>query len=316
VPVRKGTPGNNDRYQKGTTMYIRRALSLLLATLLLSVAGMSVATATEGAPQQDRDTTAKRDVHPPEPVARLQLAGGSELIFYEMLANDGSSRGIGVGQFIPARGMDPSTVRELRGANPHEIFYALSKRGTDVPGLLREYHPNRFEKLPQGWALERIRPSVFKNLFSCGLSEQIVTNAVAATGLPHIYSELSKGPHNWALWSVEDPNALFPSYYTTNGVSTTGDAYYHVMLCEEDPNFTNTSVHVRLSYEETDGPYGYGTVIGQGELHWALHNVGDQMSFMSWPFDSDLAGDNNWSWMLTVEDVFHNDTLHIGTAWS
>ena len=59
--------------------------------------------------------------------------------------------------------------------------------------------------------------------------------------------------------------------------------------------FNQTSINVRLTYEESDDD----VILGQGEINWQLHNIGDQMSFMSWPFDSDLSGDNTWFWMLT-----------------
>jgi hypothetical protein len=220
-------------------------------------------------------------------------------------------RGIGIAQYIPAGGMDPATVRELHGANPHELFYALSVRGTEVPRILREAHDNRFGTQPQGWALVKIKPQVF-GLFSCEITELPFADTLAATGLPHVYNELSKGPHNWPLWYVENPNDLFSTYYTNNGLTTTGDVYYRVMLCDEDAMFLNSSIDVRLAYTET----GKNGVLSNGELFWQLHNIGDQMSFLSWPFDSDLAGDNSWSWMLTVEHVHLYDTLHIGMAWS
>lgn len=319
-------------------MFIRRILALLVGALLIATTAPAVAATPASAGEDDTKTVQALalDVDPLEPFARLQIGRGSELVFYMILAvpdsperSDGDDRqaqieavdperegssifqGIGIAQYIPAGGMDPATVRELRGANPHELFYALSARGSEVPGVLREVHGNRFGNQLQGWALAKIKPFVF-GLFSCEITEQSFANAVAGTGLPYTYNELSKGPHNWPFWYVEDPNALFPTYYTNNGLGTTGDAYYRVMFCDEDAMFINSSVNVRLAYTET----GKNGVLSSGELSWQLDNAGDQMSFMSWPFDSDLAGDNSWFWMLTVEHVHHNDTLHIGTAWS
>lgn len=292
-------------------MSTRRLLTLLLAIMLMATTVAAVAAEPDAAREQGARTAGERQSGDLKPFARLQLGKGSELIFYEMTSERGYSGGVGVAQYIPAGGMEPMSVRELRGANPHEIFYAFAERGTEIPGILREYHENRFEKQQQGWAIGKIKPGVF-NLFTCESSEQAVSNAVAATGLPYSYNELSQGPHNGPFWYVQDPNALFPTYYTNNGVVTIGDAYYHVMLCDEDPSFSFTSVGVRLAYTESNEHQD----LSSGELYWQLHNPGDQMSFMSWPFDSDLAGDNSWFWMLTVEDVFYNDTLHIGTAWS
>lgn len=292
-------------------MLTRRLLPLLLAVMLMMIAVPAVFAGAEPPPNEAARTVADRHGGDLKAFARLQIGERSELLFYEMMTERGSSKGVGMASFIPAGGLDPTSVRALHGANPHEIFYALSERGTEIPGVLREYHENRFEKQGQGWALEKIKPGVY-NLFSCQMTGPIVANAVAATGLPYSYNELSKGPHNGPFWYVEDPNALFPTYYQNNGVVTVGDAYYYVMLCDEDPAFSFTSVGVRLAYTETSDY----EELSSGELYWQLHNPGDQMSFMSWPFDSDLSGDNSWFWMLTVEDVFYQDTLHIGTAWS
>ncbi len=310
-------------------MFTRRLLTLMLGLML---AGMIATTAAATASTISEDGPKIAGDHP-EPFAMLKIGNGSELVFYRLPANSSDSRhdqrdtpreqlervypaderpGIGLAQYIPVGGMDPQTVPELRGANPHEIFYALSTRGTDVPGVLRELHDNRYDKTPQGWGLSKIKAPSAYNLSICPSTQQIVAGAVAATGLPHSYNELSKGPHNWPLWYVQDPGALFPSYANNLGVVTPGDAYYHVLLCKEDPLFLNTSVTVRLGYTEKSG---YDT-LSTGEIVWKLHNAGDQMSFLSWTFDSDLSGDNSWYWMLVVEGVYYNDTLHIGTAWS
>ncbi len=301
-------------------MYIRRVLSLLLATMLLSIAGMSVATASETAPHQEKEAAERREseAHPPEPVASIQLAGGSELIFYELLADDGTSRGIGVGQFIPARGMDPGSVRELHGANPHELFYALSDHAAEIPHILSEMYANRYGKQPQGWALEKIKPS-FDGIISCKNTEQSFGDAVLASGLPIASFDLSKGPHNSPIWTAENPNDAFPSYVTTKkgGVVGDEDVYFRVMFCEEDPMFAATSVNVRLEYKESfNGGYNFSL---SGEFQWQLHNPGGQMSFMSWPFYSNLGGKpvlHRWFYTLTVEDVQYMDTLHIGMAWN
>ena len=325
-------------------MYLKRILIMMLGIMLLATT-VSTAAAQPFTPHRNVTATSdeliRTETELAREFARLPIGKGSELIYYAMLGapeDDGESdkdvprdgitaigtadptlggrlHGIGVGLYIPAGGMDPATVRGLHDANPHELYYAFSERGTEIPAIVRAYDKNRYTRLQQGWALDVVKPNLY-NIFSCALTEQTIINAVNATGLPHSYNELSEGPHNGPFWYPEDPNALFPTYYKNNGFGTVGDAYFHVMLCEEDPMFLNSSVHVRLSYEEVDGPYGYGETLSQGELHWALHNIGDQMSFMSWPFDSDMSGDNTWFWMLTVSDVHLYDTLHIGTAWS
>ena len=307
---------------------------LMVATTLSSVAAQPFTPHSSVAPASDDLRTIETE-HIRE-FSRLPIGKGSELIFYVMLGTPeeenepgkdaprdgvaaigsdptlgGRIHGVGVSQYIPAGGMDPATVRELQDANPHELFHAYSERGREIPAILREYGKNRFARQAQGWALDLVKPNVY-NIFSCVNSEQSVVNAIGATGLPYSYNELSKGPHNWGLWFLEDPNALFPTYFAVNGLATVGDAYFHVMLCKEDPLFLNTSVNVRLSYQESDD----GVVLSEGELHWQLHDIGDQMSFMSWPFDSDLSGDNVWFWLLNTGNVHFNDTLHIGTAWS
>lgn len=316
-------------------MYRKRMLGILLGLMLMTTI-VSTAAAQPFTPHRDVAATSDKlhtvDREYPVEFARLPIGKGSELIFYAMIGSPeeakdnpddvikrvaagatlgGRIHGVGVARYIPAGGMDPATIRELEDANPHELFHAFTARGTEIPAILREQDKNRFMRLNQGWALDVVGPNLY-NIFSCQISEQPVINAVNATGLPHSYNALSEGPHNGAFWYPEDPNSLFPTYYQNNGLGTVGDAYFHVMLCDEDPMFDQTSVHVRLTYEESDDD----VVLGQGELHWALHNPGDQMSFMSWPFDSDMSGDNTWFWMLTVSDVHYYDTLHIGTAWS
>ncbi len=283
------------------------------------------------------DDLARVDTELVREFKRVQLGKGSELIFYAVLGTPeddkdsgketprdgikaigtadptlgGRIHGVGVATHIPLGGMDPATVRELKDANPHELFHAYTEKGTEIPSLLRVYGKNRFAHLDQGWALGMIQPNVY-NIFSCQISEQAVINAVNAAGLTYSYNELSEGPHNGPFWYHEDPNTLFPTYYKVNGLATVGDAYFHVMLCDEDQMFAQTSIDVSLAYQESDD----GEVLSKGELHWQLDNIGDQMSFMSWPFDSDMSGDNSWFWLLTVGGVHYNDTLHIGTAWS
>ncbi|MEZ4522199.1 MAG: hypothetical protein R3A46_11235 [Thermomicrobiales bacterium] len=316
-------------------MYRKRMLGIVLGLMLLMTLVSTAAAqpfTLHSSVAATGDDLSRTDVELAREFARLPIGKGSELVFYAMLgapereedSNDdaikrigsdatlgGRIHGVSVGMYIPAGGMDPATVRELEGANPHEIFHAFSERGTEIPALLREQQKNRFKRHNQGWALDVVKPNLY-NIAGCKVSEESVVNAVNATGLPHSYNALSDGPHNSPFWYPEDPNSLFPTYYQNNGLATVGDAYFQVMLCDEDPMFDQTSVAVRLTYEESDDD----VVLSTGELHWQLHNPGDQMSFLSWPFDSDLSGDNTWFWMLTVSDVHYHDTLHIGTAWS
>lgn len=308
---------------------------MLLTTTVASVAAQPFTPHTDVTAAKGTIVVADREY--PVEFDRLSIGKGSELVFYAMLGvpekesdsgkdiprdaliryggSDatlgGRLHGIGVARLIPAGGMDPMTVPELRDASPYDLYHAFSERGSDIPEILREYGKNRRLRYAQGWALDVVKPNVY-NIFGCLITEQTVANAVSATGLPYSYNALSAGPHNSPFWYPEDPNAIFPTYYQNNGLATVGDAYFHVMLCEEDPMFAQTGVNVRLAYEETDD----GVLLSEGELNWTLHNIGDQMSFMSWPFDSDLSGDNTWFWMLTVSSVHYNDTLHIGTAWS
>ncbi len=321
-------------------MFLKRILGLMLGIMLLTT-GLSTAAAQPFTPHSTISATgdelSRTEVDLVREFARLPIGKGSELAFYVMLGTpeDGGDSGketprdgikairtadptlggrlhsIGIARYIPAGGMDPLTIPDLRDANPYEIYHAFSERGTEVPAILRETNKNRFARRTQGWALDVVKPNVY-NIFSCPLTEQTVVNAVNASGLPYSYNELSEGPHNGPFWYNEDPNSLFPTFYKVNGLATVGDAYFHVMLCEKDQMFNQTSVDVGLSYQESDD----GDILSAGELHWQLHNIGDQMSFMSWPFDSDLSGDNSWFWLLTVGSVHYNDTLHIGTAWS
>ena len=295
-------------------MFVRRTLTVLLGLLLLATTVVAVAAAPGDSAGDDSRIVGDHDERRAEPKAFARLSPGkeSELVFYEMIGERGDSRGIGVSIYVPAGELHPVYVSHLRGTNPLELHYALSEEGTETPGILREYYKNRFQFLSQGWAISKLKPPFYNNLFSCKTSEQSIVNAVSSTGLQYSYNELSEGPHNGPFWYPEDPNALFPSYYKNNGIVTVGDAYYHLMLCEEDPGFVNTIINVQLEYTEMDGY----DALSSGQLNWQLFNPGDQMSFLSWPFDSDLSGDNNWYWMLTVEDVHYQDSLHVGMAWS
>ena len=294
-------------------MFVRKAL------VVLTLIGLILATAAPAAASRGTVDAGF------EPITGLHLVGGTTMVFYELGSSWQRGSGVGVATYVPLSGGDPATVEELVGANPFEIFYALSTPDMEIPEVLQEHFENQFAQRPQGWGLSQLETHTYSHFDFCKLTESYVANPVGnlassmldGGGFPVVATLLSSGPHSTpADWSVKYSNQSLPTYASAHHLMalTHGDAYYHVMLCREDTVNGNDGVALELAYTEwADAPYS--RKVSNGVVHWQLDSVGDQISFMSWPFDSDLSGYNIWEWDLDLDNVNYDDTLHIGSVY-
>lgn len=85
-----------------------------------------------------------------KPFATLHPSAGNQLQFVEMRGEDGNVPGVGIIEIAEPGQSSTAQLDRLKGANPMEVFNALSLRGAPIPAILKETYGQ--PKLgPQGW---------------------------------------------------------------------------------------------------------------------------------------------------------------------
>ena len=123
-----------------------RLAGALLAMLVLTVASLTPALA-------DSKELTEEDALRMRGHVELALPNGNQLSFVPVYNDDDRLLGYGLVQSLAPETAGYLEIRELRSANPAEVFNALTPRGTEMPSQLAD-HYGRPTLGAQGWALD------------------------------------------------------------------------------------------------------------------------------------------------------------------
>lgn len=146
-----GTAGTVDsRQQAGRRTRSLRATLTLAVVMTLLLASQSVALAGHSDPGFVVGPERRASGDDVKPFAILHPGAGNELRFVEVHDQNGSVQGVGIIEIAEQGQSSTAKLDRLKGANPMEVFNALSLRGAPIPAILKEtYGPP--ELGPQGW---------------------------------------------------------------------------------------------------------------------------------------------------------------------
>lgn len=301
-----------------TTIRTRfRVLALLLAVMAVLATPLSAGAATDSPDDfivSGSDTGRTRVV---EPLAKIQLDNGDEIVFTPVGDARGRTQGVIVSGVRSAGRTPVSSVKGLEDANPLEMFVALARPDVNVPKVLRDLYGADGDHGTQGWARDLVLTTRPQGT-SCPASywqHRLADHAAAFNHDPFISSwdGPQTEPQHWSgPVALGDGNV----YHDLVGRAKDVTGFYgSVLYCVEDHenvsivggNYVGNWVSARWRVA--------GTGTWNVNPSQQLTDVGDMFEHVFAPGNAFSPSAQSFDFQVRITSAKPGDQFHIGATW-
>ena len=265
-----------------------RLIGLLLTVLVLTSASIAPALA---------DTRSSDTGNPIE----LVLPNGNQLRFIPLHGEGGRLLGYGVAEIMLPETASYLGIRELRTANPAEVFHAFAPRGVAMPREMQAVY-DRPALATQGWALDHEIFTAHYVMFPCHAPafDDDFPSWVYSPTLSFNDGAASK-PYLWQYDSNQADGA-WDNHFTVRHAANVPSYHAKVTRCKQaDVSYYYGVPEVRLEAEQ--GSIPFSVYLG------TLPMIGSTVNF-SWQLPDYPNLIMNWD--LVVYGTYPGDEFHIG----
>ena len=248
----------------------------------------------------------------------LLFPNGNILIFTAKQNDYGEVIALGMSELRRAGNLGVASVPELARARVPDIFHAISKPGTKMPGFLRLARTEPVQPKPQGWARDLVvygkaAGNVIGNpQLKCpqlDWSWETFKEDVLAKGLPLSFLSEGDGPATKPNhWKAGESLDRFRLYGRLDDVYS---FYGNVLYCFADDSLEAMDYEPRVvwTYWEANSDIAipdWKFLMKPGDEHNFLFQVPDPQTLLGKGFNISLR----------IEWPYVNDKFYIGAAWS
>ena len=251
------------------------------------------------------------DVITAEAAATINVGQGSQARLFYLRNSNGQIASVQFGFMHAAGTSGIGDIPALRGANPLELFNALSKPGARIPAALTNlYGSPRLGH--QGWARSKVLTGGGTQQLGCmpgAESFNSFDNDILAKGYAGVFLAEADGPTNRPEhWSTDPGPADGTNWYRLQGQALSAKAFYtKVQYCFADYNIYG-------NFEPDPVAHVQSRLAGFGawsDMVYGFNAPGDELEYVSFPQTG-----ANYDYRLQINLVRALDSFHIGATWS